>query len=392
MILAFEMIWTGTIHAPGNFATLQTIALAWPEQQIRMFAEESHLRELRANPPLPNLSFHPVRISPLFPGRTQIVSPRRGLTEFGIIRAALAAAPAGESCLIMLISATPTAVLAASLAARLTRRRVGIQVGLHGNLNDIAGWRPRNPLLRRFDLRSIMAAPRRLVRYLVLEDSIKTALVRMLPACASCTDVLPLPINATELRGPPTVRTPHDGRPRIGFVGLATEAKGIDIFLRLAEDFSDRIDFTLVGRASPGTDLAPFAALADPVGTTQLPREDFLARLAGLDYVMLPFRPGYYDLAASGALIDAITWLKPVIVTDLPFVADMFNRFGDIGHLCAGEAGLRGALEDILAAWPHPRYGAQVMALRQARHSRNPAALARQYRALTEAGFPGLLG
>ena len=167
-------------------------------------------------------------------------------------------------------------------------------------------------------------------------------------------------------------------------------------FLRLAADFQsrhpDRIAFTLVGRVMPGTDLAPYAPLADPVGTSHLPRADFIARLASLDYVILPFRPGYYDLAASGALIDAITWLKPVIATNLPFVEALFTRHGDLGHLCPDETSLHTTLEDILATPPpNPRYTAQLEALRQARDSRTPAALARQYRALTEVGFPGLL-
>ena len=49
MILVFEMTWTGLIHAPGNSATVQVIARAFPEQRIRMHAEAEHLAALRAD-------------------------------------------------------------------------------------------------------------------------------------------------------------------------------------------------------------------------------------------------------------------------------------------------------------------------------------------------------
>ena len=47
MILVFEMLWTGTQHAVGNSATLQAIARGFPEQSVRVFADPTHLAELR---------------------------------------------------------------------------------------------------------------------------------------------------------------------------------------------------------------------------------------------------------------------------------------------------------------------------------------------------------
>ena len=46
MILVFEMIWTGTMHAPGNSATIQTILAARPDQAVRVHAEATHLANL----------------------------------------------------------------------------------------------------------------------------------------------------------------------------------------------------------------------------------------------------------------------------------------------------------------------------------------------------------
>ncbi len=402
MILAFEMTWTGTTHAPGNSATLQTVALACPGQQIRVFADPSHLRELQRDPALTahgNVAFFPIELSPHYRGKTHIVSLRRFRQELATLRGGLAATPRDEDCLVLLLSATPTAIFAASLASRLAsgagRRRIGVQVGLHGNLNEINGWRPRNPLRRAFDLRSALVAPHpEPLRFLVLEEGIKDALGALLPVATARTDVLQHPIITAEIpeeRPDATLQAPL----RIGFVGQATAAKGIGFFLDVARDFKarygDRIEFYLVGRAMPGSDLAPFSVLAHPVTTDHLSRAEFVARLAKLHYVFLPFREGYYNLSASGALIDAMTWLKPVIATKLPLVEHVFARFGDLGHMCDGDAGMRQALEEILAAMDASRYARQVEALKRARESRTPEALAREYRAILAKNYRGLL-
>lgn len=161
------------MHAPGNSATIQTMSRAYPGQQICIFAEVSHLRELRKDQALidrPGISFHPVTLDRQFLHRPHIVSLQRFLREMATIYRALRHVPGAEPCLIMLISATSTSVFAASLVARIAQRRCGIQVGLHGNLNDLTGWRSRSPLSRALDTRSALTGRHvSKMRFLVLE-------------------------------------------------------------------------------------------------------------------------------------------------------------------------------------------------------------------------------
>jgi hypothetical protein len=397
MILVFEMLWVGTQHAPGNSATIQAIASGFPDQVVRVFAEPSHLAELRTDPDLvahANVGFAPIAIHPAHRGKTHLVAWGRFRQELATLRRGLAQAQKGEKCLLMLISATPTAIFAASLLARLHPGRIGVQVGLHGNLNDAFGWRPRNPLTRAFDLRRALTArhPRRL-RFLVLEQGISDTLARLLPQAAARTDVLELPINVAETANQ---RVPVFAPPiRIGLVGLATAAKGTELFLDIAREmtarFPGKVSFHHVGRLTPGADPAPFAVLADPPSTEHLSRADFTARLAALHYVFLPIREGYYNLSASGALLDAMTWAKPVIARALPIVTPHFRRFGDIGILCESDAEMRTAVATILTDMDATRYAHQVEAMQALRAARTPAALAGPYRALIVREYPGLL-
>jgi len=396
VILAFEMTWPGAAHAPGNSSTIQTIALAYPEQTIRVIADPTHLTELQRDPALAEhgrIEFVPSAIYPGLFGRTQIVSFARFRKEFATLRRGLASVKRDEPCLICLLSATSTAIFAAALLVRLRRGRIGVQVVLHGNLNDVTGWRPRNPLARALDLRAAMAARHpRWFRFLVLEPAIKDALAELVPQAVARTDVLALPVNVGEILPDQILPRPPL---RIGLVGQATRAKGVELFLDLASDFRARygtaIEFYLVGRVPVGSDLSAFAPLAHEVTMGEFPRADFVARLACLHYVLLPLQEEYYRLSPSGALMDAVTWLKPVIASRLPIVADLFKRFGDLGYLCDDDAGFRAALEDIIATMGSTRYDRQVDAMRQVRNSRLPARLATAYRAIVQQQFGGLL-
>lgn len=393
MILAFEMIWTGTHHAQVNGAILQTIAVALPGQAIRVHAEPGHLAELRADPALAAVEFREIALSPHYRYRTQIVSARRGWQEVATLRRALAAVPAGERVLLLLLSATPTALAAARLLLRVDRRVVGVQAVMHGNLNDVTGWRSRNPLRRAIDLPALLggAQPPGL-HLLLLEEAIRRALVEIAPAAAAAADVLPHPANLAEI---PLVPEVAPGTPlRVGLVGQATAAKGIGPFLETARLMQarhpGRVQFFLVGRPFPGMDLEPLRILDHPVAEGQLDREEFLARLAPLHVVFLPLQPDYYRLSASGAFVDAITWLKPVIATDVPIIADAFAEQGDIGDLCADLPAMQAALERMVTAPDPARYAAQRATLARARAARMPAALALQYRAIVARRFPAL--
>lgn len=395
-VLAFEMTWTGTTHAPGNGATLLTVAAAFPDHPLHVFAEAGHIAELARNPRLagtPGIAFRAVRVSARHPGRPGLVSLRRLAREALTIYRALRVVPSGTPCLIVLLSATSTAIFAAGWLARYHGRRIAVQVGLHGNLHDLGAWRSRNPIQRALDMTAAMRADfGGRVRFLVLETSIHAALAARDPAAAARTDVLALPVNTVEwdLAAPAAPPPPL----RIGFVGQATAAKGIDIFLRLAGEMTRRypgqISFHLVGRAMPGTDPAIFAPLAEAPTERHLPRAAFTARMARLHYVLLPFQPGYYDLAASGALIDALTWLKPVLAMPAGFVTDLFDEAGDIGEICDSEAALLATLERLLTHPDPDRYSAQIAALQRARAARAPERLAAGYRADILRNFPYL--
>ncbi len=395
MILAFELTWRGIAHAPGNSTMIQMLAAACPGHRIRLHAEHSHLEELRRDRYFVACSMVeaiPEVLPDVYLGKTHIVSLTRFRRELAIMLAAARAVPEGETGLIFLLSATSTQIWAAALAARMHSRIVGVHALLHGNLNDATiGWRSRNPLSRRFDLastlRSRLPAP---VRYIVHEPNIAERLAQIIPRAAGITDVVLLPTGEGDLPADFEALSTLSDPVRIGFVGQGTYAKGFDIFLdvatRLSARHPGRLAFHMIGGAqSQFMEAASLAPLAEPIGTHGLSREAFTSRLARMHFVMLPYRTVYYDLSASGGLIDAVNWLRPVLATDVPLMRAFTAAYGDIGYICDDFAA---TLDGIVTAMDQVRYAAQVDAMRRVRVLRTPAALAPGYRASLQGGFP----
>ncbi len=392
MILMFEFTSDGSGHVPINRGLTLAVALAFPGTAIRFHGMAEHLAGWRGDPALARVEFREIVLSPDFRWRTHIVSASRFAREFQILRQAVRDVPRGVPVLLVLTSATSTAIQAALLVARLAGRPVGIQVGLHGNLNEALGWRSRNPLRRWFDLSAMLARNHLALRFLVFEESIRREMLRLLPQAAARTDVLPHPLDASEATALPALGQPI----RIGLIGMATAAKGIDAFLVTARKFRARygsaIEFHIVGGRPKGSDEARFADIAHPVEVGHISRAAFCARLALLHYVYLPLDARYYTLSPSGGLIDALAWARPIISTAVPPAAAMFREGGDIGHLCATPSTMRGVLHGIMAAPDQARHQAQHEALVRLRARREPAILAARYRPLTLAAYPWLEG
>lgn len=396
MILVVELVDSGTSHAFGNAAWSQAIARAAPGQAVRVVGAPDHAAALRADQALaalPNVSVGEIPIPHTHRHKVNVVSLSRFREEVAALSAALADVPRHEPVLIVLAQACPTAVFAARLVARLQRRQVRVQMVLHGFLNAIEGWRTRLPLLRRFDLRGLMEAPPPGLRFLALEEAIRDELLGRIPALGDRVDVLPLPANEAEI--PLAHPVPLADPIRIGLVGQTTAAKGIWPFLELAHTlkarFGDRVEFHVVGRRFPDTPPEALAILARPIPDALMSRGEFIERIAPLHHVCLPLQPEYYRFSPSGALIDAITWLKPVIATDLPIVRTAFRDGGDIGAMVPDQKAMERELAALIEAPDAERYARQVAALRRLREARRPPALAARYREILARGFADLL-
>ncbi|MBU8538471.1 glycosyltransferase family protein [Falsiroseomonas tokyonensis] len=362
-------------HAPFNAAFLRTIALGFPGRQVAFWADPTHIEAVR---PLldsaAGLTFHPIALHEDGMGVTHSSFPRirHGLARLRQVHAA----HEGRAVAMVVSGSSPSAMLAAWLLQRMGGPPV--QVPLHGEVNALReGWRSRNPLARCIDL---MAALRRCpgprLRLLALEHHVAEALVELAPWLAGLVDVMPHPAGAA------LPEVPLPARPlRIGTLGIATRGRGFDLWLRLAAELGGLPGLSLHHVGPLHRDFAgrPMTGLTDPPDESHLPREVYLSRLQALHYVCVPAQGRYYDLAASGTLLDAVAAGKPVVALRHRSLERFFEGAGDIGFLCRDEAELRQVLRDLAVGFDPARHARQAANVRRLQRQRMPEALAEGY-------------
>lgn len=373
-------------HAAFNAMLLRVVSLAVPEASIAFWADASHcarvgelLRETSVD-----ITFHPIRLSEHRVEKMSLVSSHRLWRDLVNLWRVIRAGGHGPT-LMVVSSASATGISACWFTRWLPGAgRRAIQFVLHGEVNALRdGWRTRHPLYRRLDLRAVLERCHSTrFRYLVLDSAITDTMVREVPGLAGWIDSMPLP--AVETDGNDWEMTALTAPVELGLVGVATRAKGFDIYVSLAKSLAreapGQLRFNLVGRLHPDFAATDLSALTPPIGFTDLPHASFVARLRRLHYVCIPYQGGYYDWGASGAALDAVTSRKPLIVFRTPLTEHLFSVGGDVGHLCHDEKEMAAVLRQLALAPDPERYRRQVAAVDALYRSRTPSAIAASYR------------
>jgi hypothetical protein len=379
VIAVLELVLADQNHAAVNAGLLEAIMVAAPGEPVTFVSTPKHRAAV----------IETLGTEKTAPGRLDIdLLPPGGIcvariaAQFRVMREAVRTLrPRALVCL----SSTPETFFACRLLS-LTARGLRIVVVLHGNLDDAAGRRSRDPRHRLLDSRSSLYVGRHSpIRFVVLEGSIREAALAKGLLPADRTDVWPHPINDNEAR-PPRER-PLSGRISIAFVGAAKRSKGFGQFLDLArqarQHCPDGYDFSLIGTLYDRFTAEETAGLT--LADTMLPRNEYLARLRNVDYACLPLRSDTYTLTASGSLIDCIASTTPLIATRTAAVEHL-SRGGPIGFLGDTPEALadivmdRGRLGDRAG---HALLQRNLAVLQQ---ERRPAGIARAVRATLDDG------
>ena len=219
------------------------------------------------------------------------------------------------------------------------------------------------------------------IQYLVLEETVRDRVRKTLPNLSGRIEALDHPFAPNEGASQTVdLREPI----RFGFLGLAIQIKGFPLFVKIAnevmEKYGRRAEFHAIGQL-PGYAFTVNGTegLATKPVSNLMPRADFIRGVSLLHFVVLPHEAMPYTLTASGVLLDAIAWEKPVIARKIPLFEAMFEKYGDIGYLFSDDTNLRDIVEQILQAADISRYRRQVLNLRSLRKSRDPEALAVAY-------------
>lgn len=396
MIGFVELFCRDRRHAPFNAGFIRTLCHAFPAERILVACSSGHLAAILDHIPLAErsrLSFRTIDLPERFDEAYHHVLLSRFVAEYRLLRNVVSASP--NLHFLIVSSLTSTGIFAARL---LVSSRVGRELAFHSILHDNAGainaWRTRNPLLRWLDMQSALRrASGRRFRFIVLEDPIRARLEESVNGLRGRVDVVQQAIDPNECGGEMIAEVPELRTPiTFGFLGMATRAKGYDTFLRVADEvasaYPGAAEFHGVGMLHYEFKDADQSALSVPMTPAGLSRAAFGAAMSKLHYACLPYSGTYYQLIASGVLVDAIAWCKPIIAIEQPVLSDSFARFGDVGYLCRDECEMRLIIRGIVERPDPRRYAAQLRAMAAWRATRLPSTLGRKYCETVRRVFP----
>jgi hypothetical protein len=380
-IEVFDFLSFDHVHLPFNEGYLRILRAAYPDDRISFRAAKGHIERLAPRvADLADLAFEPCNsfTTPFGLSHHNPVAGRWGAREcLNLIaqhtagrRIRLTALLGFNASLLTVIGHRWSAVSSAPL-----------HMILHSHLGEAMAWRSRNPFIRAADLVSQLRRPLpRSVRIVALELGMKEAIAHSLPAAAPSVVTLEHPILSSEWTA--NSHLTQCRTIKVGFVGHARRAKGFDLFVELADRCSrDDIEFHAIGHSSPETDFLDTGKLARKPSEVPLRRDEYLAALAEIDLVCLPFPGHIYDFTGSGTISDAIAALKPLIVFRNRTMEAIFARYGPIGWLADDRDNLFGLVGSLDPVMFSRSCSGWVDSLRTIREARRPESLALSYAA-----------
>lgn len=376
MIVVCEPVCCGDEHVPFNSAVLDTVHRAFPGADIAFLAESHHVQAVRCAVPgdcEKDVTWTPVKVSDRYAGFWQTLP-----CDFALVRQIYGNLHGRGGHRVITTATKPSFLLASKCYLRATLSSVPTTVVLHSNANWLVGWRSRNPLRRMRDLTSLVKLfPSLPFEYVVLEEGIKQNLNSARPYLSGLTRVFEHPIPPGWVDNQPPLESPV----RFAFIGDTQAEKGFDSFVALAhvvrQAAPSEAEFHVIGkRTKYCSESTQWSALDTEPASDHIPRARFSKMLEDAHYVVLPYCRPHYDYCASGALLDAIGYSKPIIATRMPLFENLFRQYGDIGYLAESSAELADVVLRVLKHADWARYSRQVDNLRGLRAARSPTVLA----------------
>ena len=382
MIVICEPMRWGFEHAKVNAALIGTVADAFQEEELLFLAEAAHIGYVKNI-----LGAHSVAVryrETTIPPRT-LRNLQRSAPDFRLCRNVFRVAHKNNANTIIFCSATTPSLI--SIKALLRRYRdIVCLVIPHDILQGVTRTPPLLPHRRFFSFRLWMSfGNTHRLRYVVLGPHIEERLKQYVPRVSRYVSSIDLPYFFSDDVSPePFV----DNAIRFGSYGVGSFEKGTDIFFSLAEEVQSakttyKPTFTLIGQI-PQKQLkdVPHTSVNIPSMDVPLDQESYEKLCRSIDYALFFYRPNDYELRASGAILDAFSFLKPIIALKSPLSEYYFKKMGDIGYLCENRNAMKDTVLDILETMPTDRYHQQQENILTQRVQFSPAGLSLKFRSL----------
>lgn len=317
-ISIIEPTWNNGTHIPANLGLLRIVILAYPNATINFVGGAGQIEYI--NKFAPKNIIESVKFYPWPTGEDKDTLPNNVWMRIKNFRE-LPPEVLGKSTHIILSSCTAT-TLAASAILGLSKKTLAI---LHGNANELIGWRSKNLIRKLFDFHGAMKL---FCKFggtaIVFEESIRSELENKFQWLSNKIKCIPHPITPNETTNKKFNDFSHSIK--IGFAGVASIAKGFPEFLDFAKKLNTshpgRFEFNAFGTLPKNSKDFDQTCLNTKANRITLSRDDYVSGLRQMDFIFTWHNDKYYGLAASGIVYDAINLHVPLISREVGQISE----------------------------------------------------------------------
>lgn len=124
-----------------------------------------------------------------------------------------------------------------------------------------------------------------------------------------------------------------------GYIGTFLMAKGGDVLMKVSSHLNQQSTsyFEIIGSSNLKENEQNSRIKQNSKLGQFISKEDYSELIRNISYACFPFPVDSYKYTASGAVLDAIAYLKPVIYISNDYFDYLFDNCGDIGYRCLNE-------------------------------------------------------
>lgn len=127
------------------------------------------------------------------------------------------------------------------------------------------------------------------------------------------------------------------GHNNYSFIGDFLEKKGSKTFLDASKVINSNSRFVIIGKYHPVTNASIGSNVCICGKNGFIEKDEFDELIKKTTYACYPYPTNSYRLTASGAVLDAIRFLKPIIYIANDYFDSIFEGAGNIGYRCKNE-------------------------------------------------------
>ena len=336
-IYIIDKLVNGYNHVTFNAAITSIIAKVYKNQEVIFICESLHANAIKSkNSNVANLKYQPYNESPLPPNKTKRIFPwiKKKLADLFFINFLYQKRFKQSSAIFFTCLSTSTLFYTSYKTKRLP---IPIYFFLHGEIEFI--FLKRIGIINKIRGEMYKLFFKQLgetSKIVVISEIVKESLVAGKYLSEDKVIIIEHPITP-----PSSIRKLSIEKKIIfGHIGIAVKKKNSELFFELSklhklEIEKGFVEFQLIGKIGNELFLEDSSTVKILTENNKsLAQDQYEQSIANIDYAIFTFTKDNYVYRASGSVMDAIAFTKPIIALKHHYFDYLFSSAGNIGFLC----------------------------------------------------------